>query len=166
MIDINTAANIAEIGGGIAILVSLVYVGYQIRHSNRIARADGIRSTYSMAFMHQFNMADIGRAFNEFSSLDYDAKWDFHVYFLTIWGHWITILDSKRLGLVSEEDLTGWLHVMAGIVTTRGVLQYFEEGGSKNLMPHGLKLIEDHIKKNSETVVPYNEQFKWMVEAK
>jgi hypothetical protein len=34
MFDINTAANIAEIAGGIAILVSLIYVGYQIRQSN------------------------------------------------------------------------------------------------------------------------------------
>lgn len=39
MIDLDTAANIAEIRGGIAILVSLVYVGYQIRQSNRIVSA-------------------------------------------------------------------------------------------------------------------------------
>ena len=42
MFDINTAANIAEIAGGIAILVSLAYVGYQIRQSNRIASASEI----------------------------------------------------------------------------------------------------------------------------
>ena len=35
MLDINTAANIAEIAGGVAILISLLYVGYQIRQSNR-----------------------------------------------------------------------------------------------------------------------------------
>ena len=39
MIDISTAANIAEIGGGIAILVSLVYVAIQIRQSSATARA-------------------------------------------------------------------------------------------------------------------------------
>jgi hypothetical protein len=44
MIDINTAANIAEIAGGIAILVSLIYVGYQIRQSNRIASAAALQS--------------------------------------------------------------------------------------------------------------------------
>ena len=42
--DINTAANIAEIAGGIAILVSLIYVGYQIRQSNRIASAAALQS--------------------------------------------------------------------------------------------------------------------------
>ena len=44
MFDINTAANIAEIAGGIAILVSLAYVGYQIRQSNRIASASALQS--------------------------------------------------------------------------------------------------------------------------
>ena len=44
MIDISTAANIAEIAGGIAILVSLVYVGYQIRQSNRIASASALQT--------------------------------------------------------------------------------------------------------------------------
>ena len=102
MFDINTAANIAEIAGGIAILVSLIYVGYQIRQSNRIAKVESVRSTHNMGFMNDFNMADIGRAFNEFDSMDYSAKWDFHVYFINLWGHWLTVLDSKRLGLVSE----------------------------------------------------------------
>jgi hypothetical protein len=44
MVDINTAANIAEISGGIAILVSLIYVGYQVRQSNRIASASALQS--------------------------------------------------------------------------------------------------------------------------
>jgi hypothetical protein len=34
MMDMSTAANIAEIAGGIAILFSLIYTGFQIRQSN------------------------------------------------------------------------------------------------------------------------------------
>ena len=44
MMDMNTAANIAEIGGGLAILVSLLYVGFQIRQNNKIAKAESIAS--------------------------------------------------------------------------------------------------------------------------
>ena len=57
MMDINTAANIAEIAGGIAILVSLVYVGYQVRQSNRIASASALQSVldrYSDRNIDQF----------------------------------------------------------------------------------------------------------------
>ena len=44
MYDISFMANVAEIGGGFAILVSLLYVGYQIRQSNRIASASALQS--------------------------------------------------------------------------------------------------------------------------
>ena len=44
MVDIGVLANIAEISSGIAILVSLLYVGYQIRQSNRIASASALQS--------------------------------------------------------------------------------------------------------------------------
>lgn len=66
MIDINTAANIAKIGGGIAILVSLVYGGYQIRQSNRIASASALQSVLDRyadrsidQFMASAEIADI-----------------------------------------------------------------------------------------------------------
>jgi hypothetical protein len=72
MIEIETAANIADIAGGIAILVSLIYVGFQIRQSNKIAKAESVRAIQSMTFMDQFDMAEIGRAFNELDSLDYN----------------------------------------------------------------------------------------------
>ena len=42
--DIGTAANIAEIAGGIAILVSLIYVGFQVKQSNKIASASALQS--------------------------------------------------------------------------------------------------------------------------
>jgi hypothetical protein len=67
MIDINTAANIAEIAGGIAILVSLSYAGFQIRQSNRIARFDSMRSVQSNSFMDEYDMAIIGRGLISFT---------------------------------------------------------------------------------------------------
>ena len=57
MIDINTAVNIAEIAGGIAILVSLLYVGYQIRQSNRIARAASLQAILE-GFSERINKTD------------------------------------------------------------------------------------------------------------
>jgi hypothetical protein len=162
--DIETVAKVAEIIGGIAILVSLIYVGYQIRQSNRIARVESIRVMQSMAFMDNFDMADIGRAFNGFDSLDYSAKWEFHVYFLNLWGHWQVIFDSYHLGLISEADLSSWLRVMAGIFRTEGAQQYFAHSGSNYLMQHSLQHIKDYIKKNSATIKPYNEEYKWMIE--
>jgi hypothetical protein len=162
MIEISTVANIAEIAGGIAILISLTYAGFQIRQSNRIARVESVRATQSMAFLDHFDMAEIGGAFNEFESLDYSAKCKFHSYFLNLWGHWQMIVESNQLGLISDDELAAWIQVMAGIMKTRGVQQYFEAGGRTNLMSGGLTLVEDYLNKNSATITPYNEQYKWM----
>jgi hypothetical protein len=159
------AANVAEIIGGIAILVSLIYVGYQIRQSNRIARVESLRATQSMAFMDRVDMVMIGNGFSDFDSLSHGDKWRFHTYFLNLWAHWQIVLDSKNLGLVPEGDLASWTHVMAAITTTKGVKQYLEQGGNRNLAPHTLEIVEDYIKKNSATITPYNEQFKWMAGA-
>lgn len=162
MIDVGTAANVAEIGGGIAILVSLMYVGYQIRQSNRIAKVEAIRSAQSMDFMDGFDMAAIGRAFSDFNSLDYNDKWDFHTYFLNLWAHWQVILDSHHLGLVSTADLKAWTKVMAGIFVTPGVQQYLDGGGREYLMSHGLEVVEELISRDSASIKPYNQHFEWM----
>ena len=162
--DITTAANIAEIAGGVAILVSLIYVGFQIRQSNMIAKAESVRAVQNSTFMDQFDMASIGRAFNEFDSLDYNAKWEFHNYFLRLWAHWGMILESKELGLVSERFMEAWTEVVAQIVITPGVQQYFAQGARDTLMPHVLKAVEDYIENNSATIIPYNKQMKWFME--
>jgi hypothetical protein len=160
----NTAANIAEIGGGIAILVSLIYVGFQIHQSNKIAKAESVRAIQNMTFMDQFDMADIGKAFNDFDSLDYNAKWEFHSYFLLLWAHWQMVLESRELGLVTERFIDVWTAVVAQIAITPGVQQYFAQGGRDNLMPHAIKIVDDYIKNSSVEIVPYNQRHKWMLE--
>jgi hypothetical protein len=164
MIDMNTAANVAEIGGGVAILVSLMYVGFQIRQSNKIAKAESIRAIQSMAFMDQFDMANIGRGLSEFDSMDYNDKWEFHLYFINLWSHWMMVLESRELGLVTERFIDAWTGVVAEIVVTPGVQQYFAQGGSDHLMPHALKVMEDYIESNPATITPYNQQMKWLTE--
>jgi len=163
MVEIETAANIADITGGIAILVSLIYVGYQVRQSNKIAKAESVRAIQNVTFMDQFDMAKIGRAFNDFDSLDYNAKWEFHSYFLLLWAHWQMILECKALGLVTERLVDAWTEYVAQIVLTPGVQQYFAQGGREDLMPQGLKIVEDYINNSVATIVPYNRRHTWML---
>jgi hypothetical protein len=87
MMEIGTVANIAEIAGGIAILISLTYAGFQIRQSNRIAKVESIRSIMDNSFVDEYDMSIIGRGFNSFDSLDNAEKWEFHTYFLRFLNH-------------------------------------------------------------------------------
>jgi hypothetical protein len=100
MMEISTVANIAEIAGGIAILISLTYAGFQIRQSNRIAKVESIRSIMNNSFVDKYDMSTIGRGFNSFDSLDKTEKWEFHRYFLRFLNHYTMVVQTRELGLI------------------------------------------------------------------
>ena len=164
MIDMSAAANIAEIAGGIAIFISLTYAGYQIRHSNRIAKVESIRSTLSNSFLADFDMATIGRGLRSFDNLNYEDKWEFHCYFLRILSHYAMVVHTHRLGLLDDASIDSWSSSIAETVATPGGQQYWENGGREAVDTYYVEVIEEYIKKNSSTIMPYNKHFPWMLE--
>jgi hypothetical protein len=57
MTQIEIVANIAEVVSGVAILISLIYVGFQIRQSNRFARAENTRFVLDASLFDGYNYA-------------------------------------------------------------------------------------------------------------
>ena len=108
--DMGTAANIAEIAGGIAILVSITYAGFQIRQSNRLARVESIRSTQSNSFLDEYDMAIIGKGLVSFDSLDYADKWEFHCYFLRFLSHYAMVIQTHELGMAEGQAFALKVH--------------------------------------------------------
>ena len=164
MMDINTAANIAEIAGGIAILVSLTYAGFQIRQSNQIAKVESIRSVLDNSFLDEYDIAAIGRGFNSFDSLDNAEKWAFHSYFMRFFNHYYMAKHTKDFGLIDTATLDGWTHVIAESITTPGGQQYWESGARDSYGREAVEHLEDYIRNNSAAITPYNQRFKWMSE--
>ena len=163
--DMSTAANIAEIGGGIAILISLTYAGFQIRQSNRIARVESIRSTQSNAFLDEYDMATIGRGLISFEDLNYEDKWEFHTYCLRLLSHYAMVIQTRDLGLLEASSVENWSKAVAETFSTPGGKQYWQTGGRESFEPQYVKAIEDYIANSSAEVVPYNIRHKWMLEA-
>ena len=164
MMDMNTAANIAEIAGGIAILISLTYAGFQIRQSNRIARVESIRSAQSNSFLDEYDMATIGRGLVSFDSLNYADKWQFHCYCLRFLGHYAMVVQTYELGLLGASTVENWSKAVAETFATPGGKQYWEDGGRESYEPQYVEIINDYIKNKSAEIVPYNQHFKWMLE--
>jgi hypothetical protein len=164
MIEMSTAANIAEIAGGIAILISLTYAGFQIRQSNRIARVESIRSVQGNSFLDNYDMATIGRGFISFESLNYKEKWEFHCYFLRFMGHYAMVLQTKNFGLIDDGSVESWTKSIAESLVTPGGKQYWEDGARDAYDPSFVKVIDDYIRDNSASIIPYNEGYKWMLE--
>ena len=162
--DMSTAANIAEIAGGIAILVSLTYAGFQIRQSNRIAKVESIRSTQSNSFLDEYDMATIGRGLISFDALNYEDKWEFHCYCLRFLGHYAMAVQTYELGLLDASSVDNWSKAVAETFATPGGQQYWEGGGRESFEPQYVKAIDDYIKNSSVEIIPYNQRHKWMLE--
>jgi hypothetical protein len=164
MMDINTAANVAEIAGGIAILASLTYAGFQIRQSNRIAKVESIRSSQSNSFLVEYDLATIGRGFTSFESLNYEAKWEFHGYFMRFWSHYVMVIQTRDLGLLDDATVDVWSKAIAQTLATPGGQEYWKGGACDTYEPLFVKVLDDYVRNNSESIVPYNEHMNWMTE--
>jgi hypothetical protein len=128
MIEIDTAANIAEIAGGIAILVSLLYVGYQIRQSNRIASATALQAVLTghaernsiINLQHPEGEDATWRGYQSWNGLSVRDKRIFNNQMVVNILHVQNVIQFHEKGLVNDVDYKAWLTFIASIVVTPG----------------------------------------------
>ena len=160
MIDINTAANIAEIAGGIAILVSLLYVGYQIRQSNRIASASALQSVLDRyadrnidQFMESAEITDMEellvRGHHSLDNLSPKENAFFHAWMLREIFHMHNIMQLHTNGLLNDVDYQTWLAFTAANLKTPGG-QVCWGHQTVSLTPTIVKTIETYMKENPQ----------------
>jgi hypothetical protein len=157
MIDINTAANIAEIAGGIAILVSLIYVGYQIRQSNRIASAAALQSVldgFSERQLRQYLehpgvMGILARGHHCCEELSREDRSVFSTCInreIFLMQH-VMQLHGHRL--ISEEEYQTWLAFTAAYVKTPGGRMLWDNT-KRVYVASIVECIEGYLKDNPE----------------
>lgn len=126
--DINTAANIAEIGGGLAILVSLVYVGYQVRQSNRIASATALQSildafstrSLTQYMEHPEKMDILIQGHHHYRQLSRHEETFFNAWINKEVFHMQNVMQFYEKGLIGKLDYLAWLAFTAAILKTPG----------------------------------------------
>lgn len=158
MVDINTAANVAEIAGGLAILVSLAYVGYQIKQSNRIASAAALQSVldrFSDRNLNQYiehpEITEIlVRGHNNLNSLSTQDLVIFSAWLVREIMQMQNILQLYTNGLLGSVDYHTWLTFTAAQVTTPGGRESWNLQ-KVSLTPTIVETIETYIKENPET---------------
>ena len=153
--DINMAANIAEIGGGIAILVSLIYVGYQIRQSNRIASAsalqtvlDGYTERIINPLIADAEVVDILHRGNlSWESLSAIEKTRFANMQVRDVLHLQNVMQLHDKGLLDSVDFEAWTaYAASSLVTTGGkaVWKYNREALTPTVRTLLEKYLEEH----------------------
>jgi hypothetical protein len=164
MMDMNTAANIAEIGGGIAILVSLVYVGYQIRQSNRIASAtalqtvlDGFTERVVNPYIADAEMVEIAHRGNmSWESLSAVEKTQFANMQIRDVLHVQNVMQLHDKGLLDSVDFDAWkAYGAASLVTPGGkeVWKYNRESITPTVVTVLEKYVEEHPNARSHSDV-------------
>jgi hypothetical protein len=163
MTQIAAVANIAEIIGGVAILISLIYVGFQIRQSNRFARAENTRSVLDTSLFDGYNFAVLARGFRDFESLELNEKEEFHRYMFRLTMQYRMVLDTRKLGLLDASVVDDWTAALAQIVVTKGGEQWWLGGGRlSDSGGEGCEILESYIRENRQSIIPYNKVIKWM----
>ncbi len=155
MIDINTAANIAEIAGGIAILVSLIYVGYQIRQSNRIASAAALQSVLDGFIERTMNptiadgeIADIlNRGFMSWESLSTVEKTRFTIAQGRDVLHVQNVMQLHDKGLLDSVDFEAWKAYGAASLITPGGKEAWKYN-REQITPTVVTLLEKYVEEH------------------
>lgn len=153
--DINTAANIAEIGGGVAILVSLIYVGYQIRQSNRIASAaalqsvlDGFAERIMSPVIADGEFADImNRGFMSWESLSTVEKTRFTVAQGREVLHVQNVMQLHDKGLLDSVDFEAWKAYGAASLITPGGKEAWKYN-REQITPTVVTLLEKYVEEH------------------
>ena len=155
MMDINTAANIAEIAGGITILVSLIYVGYQIRQSNRIASAtalqsvlDGFAERIMSPVIADGEFADImNRGFMSWESLSTVEKTRFTVAQGREVLHVQNVMQLHDKGLLDSVDFEAWKAYGAASLITPGGKEAWKYN-REQITPTVVTLLEKYVEEH------------------
>jgi hypothetical protein len=130
-------ALLAEIIGAVAIVLSLVFVGIQVRQSNKLALVttqnvgtDRWVSEYHRAFGSEESTAFMRKAINHYETLTPDEKGRFFALVFGFVGAFDTLHEQHENGLVRDETYLSIARGYYGLVQMSGVQALFEEASS------------------------------------
>jgi hypothetical protein len=125
-------AYLAEIIGAVAVVASLVYVGIQIRNSNRVNQANArhqISEFVLQVSMFQAQHADRLAQIQQKSELaegDRLFRWWNHMLFML---HAETYYHHYELGLMQAGHWQGYVRYVEGYVTSPGFVEFWTDVG-------------------------------------
>jgi len=127
-------ANLAEIFGALAVLVSLIYVGYQVKQNTsavRSATAQEVHNNY--AVWYQNVAADAALSEISLKGLqDYSSLTDLEkIRFVSTWMAFLSYTQNAFFqytdGLLSNHLWEGWVFVMMNLFSTPGGGEFWGE---------------------------------------
>jgi hypothetical protein len=130
-------ALIAEIIGAAAIVISLLFVGQELRQSNRLASAESLRAgtqvwlgAYRANFGSEESTAFMRKGLNEYQSLSEDEKGRFFVGIFEFVGAFDTLHNQYEAGFLREETYISIALSYYALIGKPGTQKLFKENGT------------------------------------
>jgi hypothetical protein len=131
--NIEIMANYADVVGGIAVLISLIYVGLQVRSNTR----SSLSQTNMMAHESMANISlEIGKdaqccsllrkGLMSYSDLDNDEKFQFLTILTSLYRRYENVFYQNKKGLLEEELWKGYSHSMVSYMNTKGGKEFWK----------------------------------------
>lgn len=129
--NLSTLAQLGEFLGGVAVLVTLIYLVVQIRqNTNALKRASARQTSMqnSLALRAQIDHPELSATgFDELTNLSVGERWRFDL----IWAMWFQgfeqTLEDERLGLQSSEVTRPYKVITRGILATPNGSRWWDE---------------------------------------
>lgn len=125
-------AYVAEIIGAVSVVASLVYVGVQIRDSNRVNQANARHQISE--FVLQVSMFHAQHA-DRFARIQAKAELDESDRLFRWWSHMMFMLHAetyfhhRELGLMQSGHWSGYVRYVEGYATSPGMVEFWRDVG-------------------------------------
>ena len=129
-------AYIAEILGAVAVVASLIYVGIQIRDSNRVNQANARHNISEFVLQismfngnHADRIAEIQKKIDDgiaLSGAEQSFQWSSHMNMML---HAETYYHHYELGLMPDGHWKGYVRYVEGYSTTPGFVEFWSDVG-------------------------------------
>lgn len=130
--DLPQLAQLGEFVGGIAVLVTLIYLATQVRQSNRLGQAETIRAAardYNLILLElkEPGFAEsIGRAHLNFDSLSKTEQIRTNVWFAAVFVHGQSLFLLRQSQLVDEKLSENASTYLASMLKSPGIHQWWQ----------------------------------------
>ncbi len=141
-----------QIVAAIAVIVSLFYVAYEVRHNTKALRLSTYQSVVnsSMDILHSLYSSNetatfYHRCLFDNSELNGPEKLRWHAVMITLYRHWDNLLYQNRMGLLEDEMWLSYDRTMTHYLAYKAWVDWFATNGhlfSTNLQ----QLLGDKIK--------------------
>ena len=131
--NIEIVANYAEVVGGIAVLISLIYVGLEIRRNTKSSLSQTNMTAHeSMANLSMEVGKDaqlsslLRKGLLSFNNLDDDEKFQFLTILTSLYRRYENVFYQNEKGLLENELWKGYSHSMTAFFNTNGGKEFWK----------------------------------------